>query len=183
MKRILKTLMLASLLATIHTSSSAQSAADSSRKSAQWRLAAINREWAAVTQENQAWVLVEQSETLKNKGYANEAERQKHLSAAATALQRTGDLEMKASRNFDMATKNWKQVTYIQKKQSEGSSSRESIPHAEANTANAVDAVHRACGRYELASDIYRDLGPKWASKSAALSEKAASCREALARR
>ena len=167
----------------VHTLSSAQAATDSSRKSEQWRLAAINREWAALTQENLVWALIEQSETLKNKAYTNESERQKNLNAAATALQRAGDLELKASRNFDMAAKNWKQVTAIQKKQPEGSSSSESTTHAEANTANAVDAVHRASDRYERAADMYRDLGPKWAAKSAGLSEKAAGCREALARR
>ena len=178
-----QTAIFAMLIAMIPLLSPAQSTLSPNNKSQQWRLAAINREWAAVTQENQAWECVKESEQLKTAGYLNEADRVTKLMNSAAKLQQAGDLENKAARNFDAAVNNWKRVTTTQNKSSENADAVEARTHIDANTENALDASYRAVGRYELAAELYRSLGPAGANQASALSEKAAGCREALANR
>ena len=151
-------------------------------KAEQWRQAAINCEWAAVTLEGQAWARVKQSEALKTSGYSDEADRLRNLVAQGTKLQNAGDLQMQTARNFDRAAANWHRAARSSESVA-GSTKVSETQSAAANTENAVNAIQHAATHYEQAAEIFREAGPAAATRAALLNVKAAGCREALAAR
>ena len=152
-------------------------------KAAQWELAAADRECAAITQSEQALQYSRQSEDLQFTAQLNDEQRLKALSAAASALGKAGDLEGKASRNSLAAVKNWQRVVAIWKGLGEESKQAQAMQEAANNAQYANQADRRSAIRYELAADLYGQLGPASAGLSATMSEKAAVCRERIAAR
>ncbi len=149
----------------------------------EWKQAAVNREWAAVTQVDQAWEHSRQSEALRYSANADEIERRKMLGAAAGELAKAGDLELKGAGNYEMAVKNWHRVAAIWKRKGEPAKQDQAREQAEASTRAVIAACRRAAERYEVAAELYRQLDTTHTVKSAAMSEKAALCRERLAAR
>jgi hypothetical protein len=163
--------------------SGAQEMGTKADKAAQWELAAANRECAAITQSEQALQYSRQSEDLQFTAQLNDEQRLKALSAAANALGKAGDLEGKASRNSLAAAKNWQRVVAIWKGLGEESKQAQAMQEAASNAQYANQADRRSAIRYELAADLYGQLGPAGAGLSATMSEKAAGCRERIAAR
>lgn len=176
-------LLITLVIAMTHCSATAEPSSSPIDKTEQWRQAAINREWAAITQESQAWGHVKKSEALATEGYHDDADRLKKLAASAAALQTAGDLQVQAAKNFDRATKNWNRAVRTQDNVAENSSGSKARSSATANTENSVNATRIAADHYEQAAAIYREFGLNGAAKAAASNEKAATCREALAAR
>jgi hypothetical protein len=156
--------------------------ANQTNKAEQWRKAAINCEWAAVTQEGQAWGRVKQSEALKTRGYRDEADRLRNLAAQGATLQNAGDLQMQAARSFDRAAANWNRAARSRERGA-GNAKASETQSAAANTENAANAIQHAATHYEQAAEIFRNAGPSGAARAASLHMKAAGCREALASR
>ncbi len=163
--------------------SGAQEIATKVDKAEEWKQAAVNREWAAVSQVDQAWQHTRQSEALRYSATTDEVQRRKMLVAAAGALAKAGGLEMRAVANYAGAVKNWKNVASVWKGKAEAAKQDQAQQQATANSNAVTGACRRAAERYELAADLYRQLGTADAAKSASMSEKAAACRERLATR
>ena len=170
------------LVGMICSTALSEPSVDQTDRAEQWRQAAVNREWAAVTQEGQAWGRVKQSEALETGGYRDEADRIKKLAARGAALQSAGDIQMQVSRNFDSAAANWHRAARSRESGAESAKASET-QSAAASREHAVNAIQHAANHYEQAAELFRDLGPAGATKAALLNEKAAACREALASR
>jgi hypothetical protein len=163
--------------------SGAQEIAEKIDQAEQLKKAAVNREWAAVTQVDQAWQHTRESEALRYSATTDEVQRRKMLVAAAGSLAKAGGLEMRAVGNYGAAAKNWQSVASVWKGKAESAKQNQAQQQATANSNAVTGSCRRAAERYELAADLYRQLGTADAAKSASMSEKAAACRERLAKR
>ena len=103
------------------------------------------------------------------------------LAAAAAELTKAGGLELKSTENYLLAAANWKRVAGIWKGKGDSVKEEQAREQAEASVRAVTAAYRRGAERYEVAAVLYRQLEPAHMVEAAAMSEKAALCRERLA--
>ena len=152
-------------------------------RAAEWERAALNRESAAVTQQNEALDYLSRVKELRAEPHAGRAERRKLLAQAGDAAMRAADLEGNAFANYDRASANW--VTVAQQfGQIDDEKAKQNAVRMQAQLkARATEAAHRAAVNFEFAAELHGEQQADSPGKSAAASVKAADWRETLAGR
>jgi len=149
----------------------------------EWERAAMNREIAAATQEEQAEDMLLQGAAFRMKEFISDAQRRSNLN-------RAGDLEKGAAGkagaalgNFDRAAANWDKVA----KQYDGVGDKKQASDARVMAIlareRAMACLEFAAAAYELAAEAYSEPMANQLNKAASASEAAASWRERLANR
>ncbi|NQT94360.1 MAG: hypothetical protein HQ559_16495 [Lentisphaerae bacterium] len=149
----------------------------------EWELAALNREIAAATQEDQAETMLVQGAAFRMKEFLNEAQRRKNLNRAGDLEKGAADKAGAALGNFDRAATNWdklaKQHAALGEKKLEADARVMAILARERSLA----CCEFAAEAYEQAAQAYSEPMANQLSKAASASERAASWRERLANR
>jgi hypothetical protein len=152
-------------------------------RAGEWERAALNREWAAVTQQNEALSQLAMVKQLREVSPSTDAERRKLLTRAGDAAMRAGDLEAAAFANYDRAVANWGTVAGQYGSIDDEKSRRDAARMVEQLKLRATAAARRSAEHYELAAELYGDGMAGVPGKSAGASMKAATWREKLAGR
>jgi len=152
-------------------------------KAAQWERAALNREWAAFAQLEQAGEAQSAAESLRS------APRE-DAQDARTKLQRAGGSELaacgsyvNAMTNFDKAADNWKKAARQYKQAGSEQNQRAAEEHAREDVQQGTSACRLAALAAERAAEDFGAEGAGMLNRAAAASQTAATWWERLAGR
>ena len=149
----------------------------------EWERAAVNRNWAAVTQFNQAKRLIALAQELRSQDHKDEAERRRNMKAAGASERQAGDLFGKAVGNFEKAADNWGKVARLYARAKDALKQTDALEMKTLAIQKSVEACGAAASAYEMAADSYGERGANDPDTVAAVSEQAAVWREKLASR
>lgn len=148
----------------------------------EWEMAALNRDWAAATQEKQAEDLIGLADEFARKDVLNDTARRTDLNRAGDLQKAAGDLFGGAVGNYDKAVGNWRKAETMYARLSERKEERRNAAKMAVRAAErALESCRRAAEAYELAAEAYGSENANQLTKAAGASEKAASWRERLA--
>ena len=147
-----------------------------------WESAARNRDHAAQFQSAQAMALLTAADDKRTDEFAEEAERRKHFTLAGDMEFNAGVLFWAASANFTKAAGNWEKSAQQYARADASQWVLDTNLKKEESLASAQHAQHLAAQAYERAVDAYGLDNAATLAKAGAASEKAAECREAIAK-
>ena len=152
-------------------------------KAAQWERAALNREWAAYAQLEEAGEAQAAAAALRSAPQKNEQERR-------NAMRRAGDIELQVVRsyaaamaNFDKAVAGWTKAAQQYRQAGSEQGRRAAEGHAGQDSGEAASACRLAALAAERAAEDFGAEGAGMLSRAAAASQTAATWWEHLAAR
>jgi len=152
-------------------------------KVTEWERAAVNREWAAITQVEQGTALQGRAAKMKEGPFADSDGRRAGQVKAGNAHLAAAKAYGSAVDNFDRAAANWKHVADLSTRigdREQGKSAGGSVAAASADGATACRLAAQAC---ELAAQAFAPEHGNQVSKAALASQQAAVWLERLASR
>lgn len=149
----------------------------------EWEKAALNREYAAETQVQQASDLLDLAREYRNADYTRDQEFRENFKQAGNAEKKAADLAGSACGNFDKAANNWDTVADECQELNDVEGVRRAREMATAAKEDAVRACAMAADAYEMAAQACGTDFADEPTRGAAASEKAATWREKLAKR
>lgn len=152
-------------------------------KAEEWERAAVNREWAAASQQGEADARVAEANDLIRSDVESDAERKKAFVHAANLLMQAGGLYGQACGSLDRAADNWRKAAAGY--HDAGLLERERSAKERASTVeqHAVKICEQAAEAYEGAASAYDHDPVNQANRAAGAASNAAAWREKLATR
>ena len=147
-----------------------------------WEAAALNRDAAAHAQSSQGLFLLTQADEQRNQDSTTDEEHRRYLAKAGSLEMSAGALFWKSRANFDKAAESWGKSAVEHGKRGAHQLARAARSRKVESATSAKHACHLAAQSYERAADAYARKHAADFTKSAMASEKAAECREFIAR-